>query len=113
MKLFGAGRVTKCFTRCMPPSPDPLNRIRWPWPREGDRVVVVSGEHTGRFGRVALTHDSKHHQLVARLLALSPERCRVMLDRHEDMGGWSGVLSIGDLRPIFGAYCPNGGFTRR
>lgn len=113
---------------------DTLNRIRW---REGDRVIVVAGEHTGRFGRVMLTHDSTHHRLVAQMLALSADRCRVMLDRAGDLGSWSGVLAVAALRatrpetdeeflarmgdhpgprrevPIFGADYPNGGFHPR
>lgn len=65
---------------------------------EGDRIIVAKGEFAGRRGRVALTHNS-NHQLVARLLALSPGLVRVVLDRDENEGGWSGVLPVELLRP--------------
>lgn len=64
----------------------------------GDRIVVIDGEHAGRFGRVMLTHDSDHHRLVVRMLRLTPERVHVALDRTE-LGGWSGVLPHTSVKP--------------
>jgi ribosomal protein S4E len=64
--------------------------------QEGDRVRVIAGEHTGRTGRVVLKHDSHHHRIVAKLLALTPDQVRVVLDRTEE-GAWSGVLPLSSL----------------
>ncbi len=63
--------------------------------REGDRVVVTSGLHVGRRGRVVLTNDSQH-KLVVKLLGLTSELVRVVLDRS-DTGSWSGVLPLRTL----------------
>lgn len=66
--------------------------------REGDRVVVIDGEHAGRFGRVVLTHDSDHHLMIALMLALTPDHARVMLDRTKELGSWSGVIPVASLK---------------
>ena len=63
--------------------------------REGDRIVVIHGEHTGRHGRVTLTHQSEH-RVIVRMIGLRPGEIRVTLDRT-DLGSWSGVLREQDV----------------